>query len=240
MLRFPAASYDIIDLTHTLNPDVPTWNGTCDFKQNIFLDYEEVCRVQTIQLNAGTGTHIDAPSHFIPGGKSAADLSLEELIVPLCVIDVAKKIHPDYYISVQDIQEFETQYGQIEPSSAVIGYTGWDQYWNDPQKYRNPDKNGKMHFPGFSKEAALLLLERNIQGIGIDTLSPDCLDLTFPVHHLILGASKYIVENLTRCQALPPKGAFGIFLPIKTQDGTEAVMRAAALIPASSVETGPS
>ncbi len=231
MLEFSAPYYHIIDLTHTLNPEVPTWNGTCDFKQSIFLDYDEVCRVQNIELNAGTGTHIDAPSHFIRGGKSSADLPIEDLIAPICVVNVTKKIHADYYISVQDIEDYEQSYGLIEPGSVVIGYTGWDKYWYDPQKYRNPDQDGQMHFPGFSKEAAALLLDRDIRGIGIDTLSPDCLDLNFPVHKLILGASKYILENLTQCKKLPPKGAYGIFLPIKTAGGTEAVMRAAALVP---------
>ncbi len=225
-------SFQTIDLTHSLSPTVPTWSGDCGFQDRVIVDYPEACRVQAIEMNAGTGTHLDAPAHFIPGAKTIAELPLEEGIAPLIVIDVSKKAHADYYISAEDLRDFETQHGKIKAESWVIGYTGWDRYWQDPALYRNVDAAGKMHFPGFSSEAADYLLERKIKGLGIDSLSPDCLDLSFPVHYLILGAGKMIAENLSNCQKLPPVGAYGFFLPIKTVGGTEAVMRALALVPA--------
>ena len=180
-------------------------------------------------MNAGTGTHLDAPSHFIPGAKNIADIPLEELIAPIFLIDVSHKAHADYYISAKDIAEYENEFGKIQAKSIVIGRTGWERFWHDPKQYRNPDKDGQMHFPGFAPDAAECLLARDINGLGIDTLSPDCLDLSFPVHYLILGAGKYIAENLANCQNLPPIGAYGIFLPIKTAQGTEGAMRAIAL-----------
>lgn len=224
--------FTTLDLTHTLSPAVPTWNGSCGFQARVIVDYPEACRVQALEMNAGTGTHLDAPSHFIEGAKSIADLPIEDFIAPLCVLNVSHKAHANYYISVQDLAEFENCHGKIPAHSWVLGCTGWDRYWNDPERYRNVDPQGNMHFPGFSKEAAAYLLDRQIKGLGIDTLSPDCLDLHFPVHYLILGAGKCIAENLTNCHRLPPKGAYGLFLPIKTEQGTEAVMRALALIPA--------
>ncbi len=223
--------FNFIDLTHTLNSSAPTWSGTCGFRHRVIVDYPEACRVQAIEMNAGTGTHIDAPSHFIPHAKSAADLALEELIAPIFMIDVSAKAHADYYITTADVLEFEKKFGKISANSLVIGYTGWDRFWSDEKKFRNPDETGQMHFPGFSPEAAQLLLERNISGLAVDSLSPDCLDLNFPVHYAILGAGKYIVENLANCKSLPPIGAEAIILPIKTQDGTEALTRAIALVP---------
>lgn len=223
--------FNVLDLTHTLSPQAPTWSGTCGFQDRIILDYPEACRVQAIDMNAGTGTHLDAPSHFIPGGKSIADLALEELMAPLCVVNVAHKAHADYYLSVQDLVEFEDRYGKIPADTWLIACTGWDRYWQSPGQYRNADAQGQMHFPGVSPQAAEYLLERKIKGLGIDSLSPDCLDLNFPVHYLILGAGKSIAENLCNCHQLPPLGAYGLFLPIKTQGGTEAVMRALALLP---------
>ncbi|MEO8401332.1 MAG: cyclase family protein [Gammaproteobacteria bacterium] len=225
------SDYNLIDLTHTLNSSAPTWSGNCGFNHKVIVDYPEACRVQSIDMNAGTGTHIDAPSHFIPGAKSAADIPLDDLIVPVYVIDVSARAHADYYITPDDIYAFEKQHGKISAKSLVVGYTGWDQYWHDAKKFRNPDDTGQMHFPGFSKNSAELLLERGIAGLGIDSLSPDCLDLNFPVHYAILGAGKYIVENLAHCKLLPPVGAYTIILPIKTQDGTEAVARAIGLTP---------
>jgi len=226
----PFSQFKMIDLTHTLDSAAPTWNGDCGFTHQVIVDYPEACRVQSIEMNAGTGTHIDAPSHFIPNGMSAADIAIEEFIAPIVMIDVTKKVHADYYITAQDILDFEKNFGKIKSGSLVIGHTGWDRYWKHSQQYRNVDEEGQMHFPGFTKDSADVLLERNVVGLGIDSLSPDCLDLSFPVHYAILGAGKYIVENLTNCKLLPPIGSFSIILPIKTRDGTEAPSRAIALI----------
>src|SRR5688572_28828121 len=87
--------FKIVDLTHTLSPAAPTWSGSCGFQDRIIVDYPEACRVQAIDMNAGTGTHLDAPSHFIPGAKSIAELPVEDFIAPLCIIDVSKKAHAD-------------------------------------------------------------------------------------------------------------------------------------------------
>jgi kynurenine formamidase len=231
MATSPFSSFKLLDLTHTLNSAAPTWSGNCGFNHHVIVDYPEACRVQSIEMNAGTGTHIDAPAHFIPGAKGAAEIALEDLFAPIFLIDVSEKVHADYYIDCEDILAFEKQYGKIAAGSLVIGYTGWDQYWHDPKKFRNPDETGQMHFPGFSARSAELLLERNIAGLAVDSLSPDCLDLNFPVHYAILGAGKYIVENLANCRFLPPIGAYSIILPIKTEEGTEAVARAVALLP---------
>ncbi len=64
---------------------------------------------------------------------------------------------PDLLISISDIELFEKSNGQIPQHSLFLAYTGWSQFWNDPDRYRNPDETGKMHFPGFSEEAALFL-----------------------------------------------------------------------------------
>ncbi len=222
--------FSIIDLTHPLSSQVPTWNGSCGFHLEVKLDYDQTFRVQQIKMHAGIGTHIDAPSHRIQGGSAIDDLPLQQLIAPACVIDVSTKAHEDYEISLEDIEHYEKQFGLVPEHSLVIGYTGWSRYWQSPDQYRNEDANGQMHFPVFSKEAAELLLQRNVVGIAIDTLSPDCLDHSFPVHKIILGAEKYIIENIADCSLLPPKGAMVIALPIRAQNATEAPIRIVGLV----------
>ena len=110
--------------------------------------------------------------------------------------------------------------------------TGWEKYWNNTVKYRNADAKGKMHFPGFMAKTAELLLERKISGIGIDTLSPDgSTDKErFPVHELILGAGKYILENLCNLASLPPSGALALVMPMKVVGGAESAIRIIALV----------
>lgn len=222
--------FKIVDLTQPLSAQAPTWNGSCGFCMEIKKDYDQIFCVQQLKMHAGVGTHMDAPSHRFVEGLSIAEIPLNQLIRQVCVIDVSDKAHADYEISVEDIQSYEKSFEVIPKGSLVIGYTGWSRFWTEPEKYRNVDASGRMHFPAFSAKAAELLLEKEISGIAIDTLSPDCADDAFLVHQLILGAKKYIIENVADCSMIPPKGAYVIALPLKA-DSTESPIRMLGLIP---------
>jgi kynurenine formamidase len=177
---------------------------------------------------------MDAPSHFVPGGKNIGDLEIENFFVPACVLDLRKKMDPDLFVLPQDIEEYEKRFGPIPQNALVIARTGWEKFWTEPLRYRNPDLDGKMHFPGFSEEAAKLLLRKKIAGIGIDTLSPDGSNTdAFPVHHCILGAGKYILENLAHLDRIPETGAYALCLPPKLKSATEAFARVVSLLPIS-------
>jgi kynurenine formamidase len=75
-----------------------------------------------------------------------------------------------------------------------------------------------------------MLLQRSIAGIGIDTLSCDRGDQGFPVHRIILGAGKYLVENIANAKELPPTGGRILVLPLKLEHGTEAPVRLVAFV----------
>ncbi len=221
--------FDIIDLTHPLSPDIASWNGGCGFAHSIKLDYADCktpvkFRVQQIKMHAGIGTHMDAPSHCIAGGASIADLKVTDLIVPCIKISVADKAHAEYKITAADVHAWEAQWGQIVAGTFVVFHTGWDQYWHTPEQYRN-----QHIFPCIAEDAAELLLVRNIAGLGIDTLSPDRPDLGFIVHEKILGAGKYIVENIANASTLPEIGNYIFALPLPIVEGTEAPMRLLAI-----------
>lgn len=223
-------SYKFIDLTHLLTPNIPTWDNTCGFTLDTTKDYDpHGFRVHKIHMQAGVGTHMDAPCHFFKGQASIDDIPLEQLIVQTCVIQVAEKADANYLISLEDIENYEKQYGRIPPNSFVIGYTGWSKHWPDSKSYLNVDQANLMHFPSFSLEAIKKLLEKEIVGIGIDTLSPDC-DLTFPIHKLLLGSGKYIIENMANCHLMPPHGAYVILLPLN-MDSSESPIRAIGICP---------
>lgn len=229
-MRFNFLEFDFVDLTHPLDGNAPTWNGSCGFKHEIKMDYEQGLRVMTYKCHAGVGTHMDAPSHFIKGGMNIADIPLEQLIAPCAVIDLSRQSHGDLIISSDAILEFEKKHGKIAKGSLFLAHTGWSSFWSDPQKYRNPDAAGQMHFPTYSAQAAELLLERGIVGLGIDTLSPDPQGSNFPVHHLLLGAGKYIIENVAHLNRMPPSGAYAINFPLKICCGAESPVRLVGLI----------
>lgn len=217
------------DLTHSLGPDTLTWERDCGFKHTVDADYDQGYRKHSIMMPAGIGTHMDAPAHFIEGGATIGDIPLGDLIKPLILIDVHHKASGSYSVSADDISNFEETHGMIPANTAVVFNTGWSKYWPNAKAYRNEDSNGIMHYPTVSADAAQLLLERHIAGLGIDTLSPDAEDSDFPVHKLLLGAGKYLIENLTNLNSLPPLGAWLMTIPIKFQDGVEAPIRAIAV-----------
>ncbi|WP_454780473.1 cyclase family protein [Legionella sp. WA2022007384] len=219
--------FKIIDLTHTLTIESPSWDVGCGFNHKTILNYEECSttvqfKVQEISMPAGIGTHIDAPAHCIKNGLHVAELNLVDhhLITQCVVIDVSHQSHECYSIALNDILNFEKIHGAIAEHTFVIFYTGWERHWHDAKQYRN-----NLIFPCVSKEAAQLLVERNCAGIGIDTLSPDRPENDYIVHQIMLENKKYIVENIFNANKLPASGAFSMVLPMKIAGLTEAPVR---------------
>jgi kynurenine formamidase len=229
-MKFP---YKIIDLTHTLDASAPGWNDRCGFTMDRALDYQQCTtevkfRAHKITMTAGMGTHMDAPVHCIPGGHSIDDLSLEDLIVPCVMIDVSRSVgeNENYRFSTVALEAFEKLYGTISAGSLVIVNTGWHRFWGDAEQYRN-----NYQFPSISIEAAQLLLERGVVGLGIDTFSADRPVDEFCVHGAFLGAGKYLVENIKDAHLLPPLGSFVGVFPLKLKGGSESPIRLVSFVP---------
>lgn len=217
--------FKFVDLTHNLTPEIPFWEARCGFQHQLTKDYSDCegavkFRVQKFDMFAGIGTHIDAPAHCFSGAKTVDQITLEELITSCYVIDISQQAHEKYLLTPDDVLAFEAKHGRIKKNTFIIVHTGWGELWNQPEKYRN-----NLIYPSISEETAELLLSRDIAGLGIDTLSPDLGDSEFPVHRLILGAGKYIVENIANADQLPPTGSYTLVLPIKVFGGTEAPIR---------------
>ena len=213
-----------LDLTHFIHENIPTWSGSCGFKHEIKRDYGDGIRVMKYSMHGSAGTHIDAPSHFFKEGKQIGDLALKDLIVPYACIDVSHKMQPSLQITLEDVLDYEQLYGPITPATFVIGFTGWGKYWNEPLKYRN-EVEGKLVFPTYSYKAVCYLNTKGISGVGIDTLSPDPSDSDHPVHKLLLGEGKYIVENMAHLEKLPSRQGMILILPMKIANGAEAPIR---------------
>lgn len=222
--------HKLIDLTQTIEVGIPDWDGCCGFQMHNTMDYDAGARAQEFKAPNGIGTHMDAPSHFVMDSTDIAGIGLERLVCPGVVIDVSHQTNQDYAIIIDDIIEFENKHGDVPDGAIVIGYSGWCVKWNSPNEYRNEDKHGVMHYPKFSVASIEYLLKRNINGIAVDTLSPDGSDYNFPVHHKLLGAGKFIIENLNVPQALPTTGFTIVALPIKIKGATEAPCRVIAFI----------
>lgn len=214
----------IIDLTHTLTPSIPTWDGNCGFHLKTNHDYIEdqeqiTFKVQSMSLNCGIGTHVDAPAHCFSSLQSIEQLPLESLINPGILIDISHRSDANNFLHSDDIFNFESIYGQIPENSCVLIHTGWEQHWPTPKYHNN------YQFPYISAEAATLLVTRNIKALGIDTLSPDRPDSGFPVHGLLLSKQILIIENIANLNLLPPTNFMVTIAPLKIKDATESPVR---------------
>ena len=227
----------VIDLTYPLNEKNAYWpvGNYTPFK------YEVIANIKKDMVFSGRystpehlGTHIDAPNHFELNQPSVDQIPFEQLVGPAIIIDVTDKTEkdPDYTLSQSDILQWEKINGQIPDGAIVLLNTGWSKRWHNFEDYKNMDSNSRMHFPGYSKETAVFLVEkRRIRGIGIDTLSGDCgVCSVFKVHHIINGAGKFILENVANLDKLPPKGAILILAPIKIEGGSGGQCRIWALL----------
>ncbi len=182
----------IVDLCHALNEKNPHWPGESYHP----FHFEILARLEEDGVYSGafsapehSGTHLDAPNHFEAGQASVDEIPLTSLVAPAVVIDIqpACASDPDYQLSVEDLNSWEGKWGAIPAASVVFALTGWGRHWEDFERYKNEDDSGKLHFPGFSPQAARFLVEgRAVKGLGIDTLSVDFGRSTdFAVHHIV-------------------------------------------------------
>jgi kynurenine formamidase len=233
-LRHAIQATKVIDLTHTMHENLPFWPGGAPFKKILLVDYDQGYRLHKFDMGESTGTHVDAPSHIIKGKRPIDKIPLVDLIAPAVVIDVQDKVatNPDYLLSAADVLKWEAKHGPIPAGSLVILNTGWHKRIGDAKRYLNMDADKVMHFPGYGKESAELLMQRDVVSIGIDTLSLDHgPSKDFPTHVVMLGANKYMIENMANLDALPPTGATVIIGVLPVQDGTQAQARVIALLP---------
>jgi len=183
------------------------------------------------------GTHLDAPLHFAENGWATADIPLARLIGPACVIDIRDRcrINPDYRLQPEDIERYERRYGRIPPGAVVLVHTGWGRFYPDLKKYLGSNLRGVakgLHFPGIGAEAARLLVERQVDLVGLDTASLDHGPSSdFPAHRILNEANIPGLENVANLERLPPRGATIIALPMKIAEGTGGPCRIVAVLP---------
>jgi len=184
------------------------------------------------------GTHLDAPIHFAEGRLTADAIPLSALIGPAAVVDVTGDAHPDYQVSVEDLQGWETRHGPLPDGGILLLRTGWGRLWGDRAAYLGTDATGpeavpELHFPGLAPEAARwLVAERGIVAVGIDTPSIDRGQSTdFASHVILYEANLAGFENVANLDRLPEAGAYVVALPMKIAGGSGGPLRIVAFVP---------
>jgi kynurenine formamidase len=229
------ASSEVIDLTHVFGMNNPVYSpGQTPVREALITVEKDGCYIQHWSFAEHTGTHVDIPAHFVAGGTTVDDYPADLLISPAVVIDIAAKAaaNNDSMLEVADIEAWESANGEIPAGSVVLMYSGWDVRWSAPETFRNADADGVQHYPGFSPEAAKFLVkERDIRGIGVDTLSLDTGNATkFDVHVTILGAGKYGIEGLNNLALIKGRQATVIVGVPRWEAGSGGPARILAMV----------
>lgn len=207
----PRSFTRVVDLTHVMGPDFPTYFGEPQLSIEVMASYaEQKFNMKRWTVVEHTGTHLDAPFHFSENGPTSEAIPVEDLVVPLAVIDIAARAQDDAdaQVTPEDIEAFEAAHGPIPEGACVAMRSGWDRFVRDA-RFRNADGNGVMHFPGFHVEAAMMLIEqRKVAGIAVDTLSLDFgASPDFATHYAWLPTNRWGLECLANMAALPATGA---------------------------------
>ena len=241
---FSVPKGNLVDLTHDYSAETIYWPTEQGFQLDEefsgFTERGYYYSAKKFSAPEHGGTHMDAPIHFAKNGKTVDQISLDNLIAKSVVIDVSKEAlqNPDYQISIQDFEKWETSFGKIPDYSIVLLYTGFGKYWPDRLKYLGTSKTGKealseLHFPGLHPDAAKWIVEnRKINAIGLDTQSIDYgKSEFFDTHQILCSKNIPFFENVANLDKLPASGAVVIALPMKIKDGSGAPLRLVAITP---------
>ncbi|WAQ96642.1 ISAHY-like protein [Mya arenaria] len=241
----------VVDLTHVYDERVPKYplgnfgveNFTYYKMTNLFSDYssndsDTWITIRRMEIYEHQGTHIDAPLHFTNGGQDLTQIPPERLYGPGVVIDVRDKAaaNPDYAVTVQDILDYEKEFGRIPVGAIVMMNSGWQFKYPDARRVFGSDNiqdPTSFHFPGFDIKACnMLLTERQVHVIGVDTPSTDPANLpVYYCHKLLQPNNMPLLEYVANLDAIPKTGTTIILGAPKIRNGTGGHTRILAFLP---------
>ena len=211
----------VIDLTLTISEQIPTFPGS---PQPNLINWETLEKdgynLELLFLSSHTGTHIDAPYHFLKDGQKIHQIVTRRLVTEAILIKIRKGANQS--ITKDDIQKFERKYGKIDDGSTVIFHTGWQKNLKKESYF--------LRNPGLAVSAAKYLASKKVNLVGIDSPSIDLgKDSKFSVHRILAKSGILIVENLANLEKINSEMFHLIVAPLKLKNATGSPVRAMAL-----------
>ena len=246
-----AGTVKIIDLTQPLGPATPVIGLPPMFASSPGVSMEVIARFDergpawywnTIRMGEHTGTHFDAPVHWITGkdlpDNTCDTIPASRFVGPACVIDVSAEVerNPDFLLLPEHITAWEASHGRIPRGAWVLMRTDWSKR-SDPKSFLNVREDGP-HSPGFhASTSKLLAKDRDVLGVGVETIGTDAgqahtFDPPFPNHAIMHGAGRFGLASLRNLDQLPAVGAVVIAAPLKLVGGSGSPLRVLALVTA--------
>jgi kynurenine formamidase len=239
---------DLVDLTAPLTDKTPVLalpeplKNTQSFQLELISRFDEhgpAWYWNNIHTGEHTGTHVDAPNHWITGkdGLDVSQLSLRSLVAPAVVLDATERVaqNPDFLLEVSDIEAWQQVNGPLPENGWLLYRTGWSSRSGSSADFLNADEHG-AHTPGVSGECARWLADESpLVGFGVETVGTDAgqatgLDPAFPCHHHLLGAGKLGLTQLQNLDRLPAKGIVLLVMPLPIVGGSGSPARVVAVV----------
>jgi isatin hydrolase len=238
----------IVDLTQPLSADTPLlplpaqWNNTPPFNLKELSRYDDrgpAWYWNAFETGEHTGTHFDAPVHWISGkdlpNNTVDRIPPAQFVGPACVVDVTQQVarDPDFLVTPDLLRAWEKSNGKISPASWLLLRTEWSKRTN-ANDYINVKEDGP-HTPGWAPEASeFLARERNVLGVGVETVGTDAgqaarMQPPFPNHFIMHGSGKFGLAGLCNLDQLPATGAVVIAAPLKIVGGSGSPLRVIAI-----------
>jgi kynurenine formamidase len=248
MAAIRSSAVEVIDLTARLESATPVIQLPPPFANTIPFSLREVSRYDDrgpawywndISTGEHTGTHLDAPVHWISGrdGLDVSQVPVASMIAPAAVLDFSTEAaaNPDFLLEPEHIKHWETQHGPLPAGGWLLYRTGWDARSGSQREFLNANETGP-HTPGVSVDCARWLAEEApVIGIGVETVGTDAgaahsFEPPFPCHSAMLGAGKYGLTQLQNLALLPPAGAVLLTGPLPIVGGSGSPARVLALV----------
>jgi kynurenine formamidase len=239
---------EVLDLTAPLHHETPILALPEQFGQTQPFELHEISRYDdrgpawywnNITTGEHTGTHFDAPVHWVTGrdGLSVDQVPPPRLIGPAAVVDRSADAaaDPDFVLEVEHLEQWQAEHGSLPEGGWLLYRTGWDARGDDPEAFANADESGP-HTPGFSVECARWLAEETpLLGLGVETVGTDAggahsFEPPFPCHAELAGSGKYGLTSLRNLDRLPPTGAVVVAAPLPIVGGSGSPARVLALV----------
>lgn len=239
---------EVVDLTAPLSSQTPILVLPEPFGQTDRFELREISRYDdrgpawywnNITTGEHTGTHLDAPKHWVTGQdkEDVSQIAPSRLVAPAAVVDVADRAtaDPDFVLEIDDVKAWESEHGTLPDGGWLLLRTGWDARSQSQDEFLNADETGP-HTPGVSVECARWLAdEAPVVGVGVETVGTDAgtahsFDPAFPCHTFLLGAGKYGLTQLQNLALLPPTGSVLVVAPLPIVGGSGSPTRVLALV----------
>ena len=239
---------EVVDLTAPLTDTTPVLELPAPFANTSRFRLEELSRYDDrgpawywndIHTGEHTGTHLDAPNHWVTGrdGLDVSRAPTSTLVAPAAVIDTSAEVarDPDFLLEVEHVQTWVEEHGPLPEGGWLLYRTGWDARSHDQEAFTNADADGP-HTPGVSAECARWIAQESpVSGFGTETVGTDAgvaggFDPPFACHHFLMGAGKWGLTSLQNLAQLPPAGAMVVVSPLPIVGGSGSPARVLALV----------